>query len=160
MTQEKVPTLYEWIGGFDRIEALFKTFYEQVKTDATLSPVFAQMPATHFNTVARFVAEVLGGDKFYSGDAEHGHASMVARHLGRHLTEIQRKRWVELLLNTADQLGLPSDPEFRSALVGYLEWGSRIAIITSNATENPVNRTAPMPTWGWGEVKGPYKAES
>lgn len=158
MTDESIPTLYEWIGGIERIEALFKAFYERVQTDAILSPVFAQMPATHFSTVARFVAEVLGGDKLYSGDSTHSHATMVAKHLGRHLTEQQRKRWVELLLDTADQLNLPDDPEFRSALVGYLEWGSRIAVITSNAKENPVGPAAPMPTWGWGEVKGPYKS--
>jgi len=145
------------MGGIGRIELLFKTFYDRVKIDSILSPVFAQMSPEHFNTVARFVAEVLGADKLYSGDAVHSHSTMVAKHLGRHLTEIQRKRWVELLLDTADQLNLPADPEFRSALVGYLEWGSRIAVLTSNATENPVKEDAPMPSWGWGEVKGPYK---
>jgi hemoglobin len=81
---------------------------------------------------------------------------MVAKHLSRHLTEVQRKRWIDLLLDTADQLGLPDDPEFRSALVSYLEWGSRIAVINSKATDNPIDSSAPMPAWGWGEVKGPY----
>lgn len=156
-TNDRIPTLYEWVGGIERIELLFKTFYERVKFDPILSPVFANMPAEHFSTVARFVAEVLGGDKLYSGVRKHSHASMVAKHLGKHLTDTQRKRWVELLLDTADQLQLPDDPEFRSALVGYLEWGSRIAVLTSNATENPVDENASMPTWGWGEVKGPYR---
>ena len=82
---------------------------------------------------------------------------MVAKHLNRHLTEQQRKRWIALLLETADARGLPSDPEFRSALVGYLEWGTRIAVINSSSSDNPVGPSAPMPTWGWGEVKGPYR---
>jgi hemoglobin len=60
-------------------------------------------------------------------------------------------------LETADEIGLADDPEFRSALVGYLEWGSRIAVINSNAAENPIQPDAPMPVWGWGEVKGPYQ---
>jgi hemoglobin len=81
---------------------------------------------------------------------------MVAKHLARHLTNEQRKRWMTLLLDTADQLQLPDDPEFRSALVGYLEWGSRIAMLNSAASDNPVDTHAPMPKWGWGEVKGPY----
>jgi hemoglobin len=63
---------------------------------------------------------------------------------------------MSLLLETADDLGLPDDPEFRSALVGYLEWGSRLAVLNSNASENPVDSSAPMPKWGWGEAKGPY----
>jgi hypothetical protein len=86
----------------------------------------------------------------------HGHATMVAQHLGRHLTNEQRKRWVTLLLDTADDLKLPDDPEFRSALVGYLEWGSRLAVLNSATTDNPIVQHASMPQWGWGEVKGPY----
>ncbi len=52
---------------------------------------------------------------------------MIARHLGRALTGTQRKRWIELMLETADEVGLPHDPEVRAAFVGYLEWapGSR-----------------------------------
>jgi hemoglobin len=81
---------------------------------------------------------------------------MVAKHLARHLTNEQRKRWVSVLLDTADDLKLPDDPEFRSALVGYLEWGSRLAVINSATVDNPIGSNAPMPKWGWGEVKGPY----
>ena len=56
----------------------------------------------------------------------------------------------------ADELGMPDDPEFRSALVGYLEWGSRLAVINSQPGAT-VDAHAPMPKWGWGEVKGPYR---
>jgi hemoglobin len=160
MNTDRVPTLYEWSGGSDRIEALFKAFYERVPADPVLAPVFAHMSAHHFRTVPHFVAEVLGGPKLYSGDGHHGHATMVAKHLNRHLTLEQRQRWVTLLLDTADRLKLPDDPEFRSALVAYLEWGSRIAVLNSNTSENPVEATAPMPTWGWGEVKGPYRPDA
>jgi hemoglobin len=155
---KNVPTLCDWAGGSERIEALFKSFYDRVRGDAMLSPVFAGMPPEHFKTVAHFVTEVLGGAELYSGDKIHSHSTMVAKHVGRKLTERQRKRWVELLLETADELKLPDDPEFRSALVGYLEWGSRIAVLNSNSAENPIDAKAPMPKWGWGEVKGPYEA--
>jgi hemoglobin len=157
MATKQVPTLYEWAGGIDAIEGLFMNFYERVPADPLLGPVFARMSPQHFRTVAHFVAEVLGGPKLYSAEAGHGHSSMVAQHLGRHLSQSQRRRWMELLLDTADQLGLPDDPEFRSALVGYLEWGSRIAVLNSGATDNPIDESAPMPRWGWGETKGPYQ---
>jgi hemoglobin len=151
-----VPTLYEWVGGIERLESLFKAFYERVPADPILGPVFANMPAEHFHTVAHFVAEVLGGPALYSGDGQHSHSTMIGKHLGKHLSNEQRKQWVSLLLDTADELHLPDDPEFRSALVGYLEWGSRLAVINSAAANNPVDQEAPMPKWGWGEVKGPY----
>ena len=66
---------------------------------------------------------------------------------------------VRVAVSNRDNLlrpGMPADPEFRSALVGYLEWGSRIAVLNSHATENPVADAEPMPKWGWGETGGPY----
>ena len=60
-----------------------------------------------------------------------------------------------LLLETADEVGVPTDPEFRSALVGYLEWGSRLAVINSQPGAAAVE-DAPMPVWTWGAPGGPY----
>jgi hemoglobin len=54
----------------------------------------------------------------------------------------------------ADDAGLPDDPEFRAALVGYLEWGTRIAQANS-APGAAVVPDAPVPRWGWG-VAPPY----
>jgi hemoglobin len=157
METKRIPSLYEWVGGIERLEVLFMRFYARVPGDPILGPVFAEMPPDHFKTVAHFVAEVLGGPALYSGNGTHGHATMVAKHLGRHVTNEQRKRWMTLLLDTADELNLPDDPEFRSALVGYLEWGSRLATINSTSIENPIDTKTPMPKWGWGETKGPYQ---
>jgi len=157
MTNTQIPSLYAWAGGIERILALFRAFYARLPSDPVLAPVFSGMPAEHFETVAHFVSEVLGGPNSYTVDGRHSHSTMVAKHLNRHLTQEQRQRWMSLLLETADELALPDDPEFRSALVSYLEWGSRIAVLNSNSTENPVDPAAPMPKWGWGEVKGPYR---
>lgn len=73
----------------------------------------------------------------------------------RILTQEQRRRWLELLLACGDELGLPDDPEFRSAFVAYLEWGTRLAVINSQPGAD-VTEEQPMPRWGWGEVGGPY----
>jgi hemoglobin len=149
-----VPTLYEWVGGIDVLNRLTARFYERVRENPVLAPVFAHMGPEHPKHVAAFLAEVLGGPAAYS--ASHGgHPHMIRQHLNRHLTQQQRREWVALLLDTADELRLPDDPEFRSALVGYLEWGSRLAVINSQS-EATVNENSPMPKWGWGEVKGPY----
>ena len=154
MTTKPVPTLFEWIGGMPAIERLFATFYGRVPNDPVLAPVFAGMSPDHVKHVAAFVAEVFGGPKAYS---EHhgGHANMIHRHVGRAFSDTQRKRWMQLLLECADEIGVPNDPEFCSALVGYLEWGTRLAVINS-APGADVDGEAPMPQWGWGETKGPY----
>jgi hemoglobin len=59
-------------------------------------------------------------------------------------------------MEAADETKLPVDPEFRSALMAYIEWGTRIAVVTSQSEPRAVDQE-PMPQWGWGEVKGPYK---
>jgi hemoglobin len=155
MTNPEIPTLFEWLGGNEALIRLTTRFYQHVKGDAMLAPVFAHMGADHPGHVAAFLGEVLGGPASYS-EQHGGHAHMVQQHLNRHLSQEQRRRWVSLLLETADELSMPDDPEFRSALVGYLEWGSRLAVINSQPGAT-ADHDAPMPKWGWGEVKGPYQ---
>jgi hemoglobin len=154
VNEGEVPTLYAWMGGLPALERLFETFYARVPEDPLLAPVFAGMSPAHAKHVAAFVAEVFGGPKTYS-EQLGGHAHMIAKHIGRALTEEQRKRWITMLLECADACAVPADPEFRSALVAYLEWGTRLAVVNS-APGADVTGEAPMPAWGWGEVKGPY----
>jgi hemoglobin len=148
------PTLYEWAGGMPAFERLTEIFYRRVAADALIGPLFAGMSPKHAQHVAAFIAEVFGGPKTYS-EGLGGHAEMVRHHLGRKLTEEQRRRWAALIAECADEAGLPSDPEFRSAFVAYLEWGSRLAVINSQyVTPGPA---APMPAWGWGVPGGPFQ---
>ena len=154
MTDTHPPSLYEWAGGLTKFDALTDAFYRKVKADDLLGPVFAQMDARHPQYVAQFIGEVFGGPAEYSRQ-RGGHAHMIHQHLEKHLSEPKRKRWVSLLLETADEVGLPDDPEFRSAFVSYIEWGTRIAVINSQPGAQ-VAAEQPMPKWGWGEVKGPY----
>lgn len=156
MTNRNVPTLYEWAGGMPVFEKLMIAFYDKVLPDELLGPVFKHMSPQHQLHVAHFIAEVFGGPKQYSA-AEGSHAAMIRKHLGKHLTETHRKRWVELLIATADEMDLPQDPEFRSAFVAYIEWGTRIAVINSQETDIAMNPDEPMPKWGWGEPGGPYQ---
>ncbi len=152
---KKTPTLFEWAGGLQVIEELIKKFYDKVMKDEDLKPIFLHMSKAHQINVAHFISEVFGGPKLYT---ENGgsHFGMIKKHFQKNLTEVHRNRWMDLLLETANEQKLPDDPEFRSAFVGYLEWGTRLAVINSNADEIGMDVDEPMPKWGWGEVGGPY----
>jgi hemoglobin len=150
-----VPTLFEWAGSAAALEQLTECFYVKVKTDSLLGAIFADMDEKHPKYVAQFLGEVFGGPKKYS-KSRGGHAHMLTKHFARHLNETHRRRWVSLLMEAADETKLPVDPEFRSALMAYIEWGTRIAVVTSQSEPRAVDQE-PMPQWGWGEVKGPYK---
>jgi hemoglobin len=76
---------------------------------------------------------------------------MASKHIGLGITEEQRARWTQLIGLAADDAGLPSDPEFRSAFAAYVEWGTWIALQNSQPGADPP-REAPVPRWGWGEA--------
>jgi len=148
-----VPTLYEWAGGAPALNRLTEAFYARVRADDVLAPVFADMPPDHPEHVAIWLGEVFGGPPRYT--EEHGgYPHMLAKHEGRALTEEQRFRWVQLICGAADEAGLPDDPEFRSAFVAYIEWGTRLAVANSQPGAEPAPE-APVPRWGWGEAP-PY----
>jgi hemoglobin len=148
-----VPTLYEWAGGSEAFERLTAAFYEKVRQDDLLEPVFRGMDAEHPHHVAVWLAEVFGGPPLYT--QEHGgYPHMLSKHHGLSITEAHRRRWVSLICDAADDAGLPTDPEFRSAFVAYIEWGTRLALVNSQPGAHPPTQ-APVPHWGWGEAP-PY----
>jgi len=155
-----IPTPAAYAGGLPAFERLTDHFYGKVRVDSVLAPVFAQMGAEHPKHVAAFLAQCFGAGPTYSGDGSENQAlrEMVGKHLGRHLTEEQRRRWVSLLMDSADEVGLPNDPEFRSAFAAKIEWGTRIAVQNSALDENPVGPNEHIPRFGWGSVEGPYES--
>jgi hemoglobin len=77
----------------------------------------------------------------------------VDRDLG--ITAEQHLRFATLMSMPADDAGLPDDPEFRSAFMAYVEWGTRLALQNSQpGAELPPE--APVPKWGWGDAP-PYQ---
>ncbi|WP_406315472.1 antibiotic biosynthesis monooxygenase [Streptosporangium sp. NBC_01639] len=151
----RVPSLYTWAGGTEAFERLTERFYELVKADELVGPLFAHMDPRHPRYVAMWLGEVFGGPARYTGE-RGGYAHMLGNHLNRGITEAQRRRWVALLADAADEVGLPDDPEFRAAFMGYIEWGTRLALANSQPGATPV-RQAPVPRWGWG-VAPPYQS--
>jgi hemoglobin len=151
-----IPTLYEWAGGMSAFEKLMDVFYKKVLRDELLEPIFRHMSPQHQLHVAHFVAEVFGGPKTYSSE-EGSHFKMIQKHLAKHLTEEHRKRWACLLIESADEINLPADPEFRSAFVAYIEWGTRIAVLNSNEANLGMNPGEPMPQWDWGVPGKPFQ---
>jgi hemoglobin len=155
--RDAVPTPYEWVGGAVTFDKLTTVFYAKVMQDDVLEPVFRHMSADHSRHVAAFLAESFGGPASYS--AQHGDQTMVhviQQHLQRHLTEAHRQRWMSLILQSADEIGMPEDPEFRGVLVGHLEWGTRFAVLMSRERDNPMGPEDRVPQFRWGDFGGPY----
>ena len=150
-----VPSLHEWAGGDDAIRRLMDAFYDRVEQDELLSRYFpGGVGEQHRAHVTRWWIEVFGGAPTYS-DELGGYDGMLAHHRGLAITPDDRRRFAYLLSVAADDAGLPADPEFRAAFMGYVEWGSRLALSNSQPDASVVEH-APVPRWGWG-VAPPYQ---
>jgi hemoglobin len=151
----QTPSLYEWAGGSPAFARLIDAFYDRVESDELLSVLFpGGVSRRHREHVTAWWIEVFGGPAHYTA-ALGGYEAMLDHHRGLAITGEQRLRFVELMSRAADDAGLPGDPEFRAALVGYLEWGTRLAMHNSQPGADVVAH-APVPRWGWG-VAPPYQ---
>jgi hemoglobin len=150
-SDKPTPSLYQWAGEAAAIRRLMDCFYDCVEEDDLISPYFpGGVSEEHRAHVATWWSEVLGGPAGYT-DELGGYENMLAHHRGLAITPEERHRFVSLISLAADDAGLPDDPEFRSALIAYAEWGSRLAMHNSQPGAEVAER-APVPRWGWGEA--------
>ena len=120
-----IPAVLVWTGDESTVERVTAYFYDRVVAHPVLAPVIATLPGDARRHVRQFIAEVFGGRGAHRDDVADAH--LVVRHLGKRLSLQQRRCWMDLLLDSAEAVGVPDDAEFRAALVAYLEWGLRIA---------------------------------
>jgi hemoglobin len=152
---DDTPTLFDWAGGSGAFRAMIDAFYDRVEADELLGPLFpGGVSEEHRANVTLWWVEVFGGPAEYT-ERLGGYERMLAHHRNLGITPEQRFRFASLMSLAADDAALPDDPEFRAALVGYLEWGTRLAQYNSKP-ESEVVAQAPVPRWGWG-VAPPYR---
>jgi hemoglobin len=153
---DSAPTIYTWRGGREAFERWLNRFYDLIEQEAPdIAALFGgTVSQEHRVHVTDWWCEVMGGPATYSGK-RGGYEHMLARHKDLGITPEQRLAFVTLISRAADDVRLPADPEFRAALIGYTEWGSRLAMHNSQPGAEVVEQ-APVPRWGWG-VAPPYQ---
>jgi hemoglobin len=149
------PSIYEFAGGQTAFAALAAAHHQLCLDDPVLNHPFSHPGhPQHLERLAGYWGEVFGGPPAYT-QAAGGHTAMLYLHSSTGADRDLGDRFVRCFVQAADDAGLPADPEFRAALVGYLEWGTRIAMHNSQPGADVV-RQAPVPHWDWG-VAPPYQ---
>lgn len=152
-----MPTLYEHAGGEAAIHRLEEIFYQSVLVDPVLVALFGAGRPEHVAHLTAFTAESFGGPARFTRELGFGWLIEVHRH--RHITEEQRRRFVELYMEALDAAGLPDDAPFRDAVREHIEFGSHVAMQNSHAeSDDELHPLREVPRWTWAgddDVAGP-----
>jgi hemoglobin len=107
------------VGGRPTFEKLVRAFYDGVRTDEVLLPMYPEQPDLEgaIQRLTGFLEQYWGGPGTYS--EERGHPRLRMRHLPFAVTPEARDRWLRHMRAAVDTLEL--SPLHESMLWDYLE---------------------------------------
>jgi hemoglobin len=147
------PSLFEFAGGEPAFLRLAAAHHARCLADPELNHPFShpdQHPQ-HVERLAAYWAEVLGGPPTYSRSCGD-HSGILHMHAGNGDMGDLGRRFVECFVRAADDAGLPADPEFRSALLAYMQWATD-DVLSYSAPDATVPVGLPMPRWSWDGLR-------
>jgi hemoglobin len=148
------PSIYEFAGSSPAFLALASAHHERCLQDPELNHPFSHgINPEHIERLAAYWAEVFGGPARYS-KSYGGHSTMLGIHAGQGTGDDFAIRFVACFMQAADDVGLPDDPEFRSAIRSYMEWAT--GEVDSYAPPgSQVRPGLPVPHWSWNGPETP-----
>lgn len=141
-------TMLEHIGGRERLKAFVDHFHHSVLADDLLGALFARGKPTHSAHLLAFFEEVMGGRQVYT-QRHNGVEGLFDAHANLSITDAQRRRFVALMLEAADAVGLPDDERFRSAFARRIEAGSMFSMTLSQPGAERLWPWPPVGTYDW-----------
>ncbi|ELP63130.1 globin [Streptomyces turgidiscabies] len=120
--------LYQLAGGSAALHRMTRTFLAKAQTDPLLAEMFAGKD-DHAEHIAGYFIMNFGGPDDYLRD--RGDLRFLLRqHVGLHIAEVQRARWLELMTESAHETGMPE--AFIAVFVQYLQGTSHTTVQVSN----------------------------
>lgn len=111
------PTLYEQMGGAPFFEKLVHGFYEGIKTDPVLKPMYPEEDLDGaVKRLTMFLVQYWGGPTDYS--QQRGHPRLRMRHNAFPINSQARDHWLTHMSNSLAKLEL--EPNLRDQLWTYL----------------------------------------
>lgn len=96
------PTLFFRVGGMPFFETLVDRFYQGVRTDAVLLPLYPEQDLTGArHRLTLFLAQYWGGPTTYMD--ERGHPRLRMRHSPFRVGPLERDRWMEHMASAVEQ---------------------------------------------------------
>lgn len=111
-------SVYDAVGGQPFFDALADRFYDRVRVDAVLRPLYPADDAAFDESerwLALFLGQYWGGPTTYS--EQRGHPRLRMRHNGFLVGRRERDAWLAGMTAAVDDVELPA--ELRDRFVGY-----------------------------------------
>jgi hemoglobin len=121
----KRETIYEAIGGIDKVDELVDRFYDLM----TLEPGFGELRAMHPQDLSGsreklkfFLTGWMGGPDIYS--PKYGHPMLRARHLPYQIGLNERNQWLACMYQALEECGIEGGiaKQLEEALFNTADW--------------------------------------
>lgn len=130
-----LPTLFDEVGGMETFDTLVRHFYEGVRTDELIWPMYPQDDLEGaIWRLSHFLAQYFGGPAEYS--AQRGHPRLRMRHAPYAITPAAAERWLVHMRHALEITEL--SPLHRAQMLDYCE---RAAHMLINCTPEPATST-------------------
>ena len=143
------PTLYEFAGGAPAFRALAEAHHARCLADPELNHPFShrdQHPQ-HVERLGAYWAEVMGGPATFS-ESCGTQSTVLAMHAGHGDMSDLGERFFDCFVAAMDDVGMPEDPEFRTAMRDYMRWAVDDVLAHSD-DRAAIPRGLTTPRWSW-----------
>lgn len=131
---EQSPSFYEQVGGHETFVSIVTDFYDGVKTDAVLAPMYPDDDWEGAqDRLLTFLEQYWGGPTTYS--EQRGHPRLRMRHAPFHINPEARDHWMMHMTAAVKSAGLA--PLHESVLMDYLERAAHSMLNTFEVTPPP-----------------------
>jgi hemoglobin len=150
-----METLYEAIGGDDKVLSLAAAWHARVMADEIVSHAFSHgFHPRHTERLAAYWAEAFGGPTRYS-DLYGNESEVVRMHSGNGPHEEMDRRAIDCFDAALADVGLADDDRLRRVLHDYFEWTTTSTMARYHRSEDDVPDGLTIPRWSWdGLVRG------
>ena len=126
--------IYDMIGGREGFFEIVENFYEGVKNDDLLLPMYPENLDMAVKKLALFLIQKFGGPDEYR--PLRGKPMMKRRHIEFPIGLRERNRWVAIMEAALDKSGIGKDHQARYTVQKYIEWMATHMINQSQFTLN------------------------
>ncbi len=122
---ENPQSFYDAIGGAQTFRTIVARFYDQVRDDEVLRPLYPEKDLTGAEDRLRmFLEQYWGGPRTYS--EQRGHPRLRMRHNPYRIGPVERDAWMRCMHTAVASIDSATlDAEHRAELLAYLEMAAQ-----------------------------------